>query len=47
MFAYRLAKDLGLPVTQVLDWNTAEIAGWAAFYKWEYEENKKAMKRSR
>jgi len=47
MFAYRLAKDLGLRVTDVLEMNTAEIAGWAAFYKWEYEENKKAMNRSR
>jgi hypothetical protein len=31
-----------------MEMSTAEFAGWAAFYKWEYEENKKAMnKRSR
>lgn len=50
MFAYRLAKDLGLLVEQVLEMSTAEFAGWAAFYKVEAEETKKAMdkaKRSR
>lgn len=45
MFAYRLAKDLGLLVEQVLDMSIAEFAGWAAFYKIEAEETKKAMER--
>lgn len=43
MFAYRLAKDLGLLVKDVLEMTTAEFAGWAAFYKMEAEANKKAM----
>lgn len=43
MFAYRLAKDLGLLVKDVLEMTTAEFAGWAAFYKMEAEENRKAM----
>jgi hypothetical protein len=48
MFAYRLAKDLGRTVSEILEMSTAEFAGWAAFYKIEYEEHKKAMnKRSR
>ena len=47
MFAYRLAKDLGLLVEQVLEMSSAEFAGWAAFYKYEHEETEKAMKRSR
>jgi hypothetical protein len=48
LFAYRLAKDLGLLVEEVLAMTTAEFVGWAAFYKMEAEENKKAMnKRSR
>jgi hypothetical protein len=48
MFAYRLAKDLGRTVSEILEMSTAEFAGWAAFYKIEYEEQKKAMnKRSR
>lgn len=48
MFAYRLAKDLGLLVEEVLEMSTAEFVGWAAFYKMEAEEHKKAMnKRSR
>jgi len=43
-----LAKDLGLRVEQVLEMNTAEFIGWAAFYKMEAEEMKKAAnKRSR
>jgi hypothetical protein len=45
---FRLAKDLGLTLDKVLDMTTSEFAGWAAFYKWEYEEQKKQMnKRSR
>jgi hypothetical protein len=47
LFAYRLAKDLGLKVEDVLDMTAAEFAGWAAFYKIEHEETEKAMKRSR
>lgn len=48
MFAYRLAKDLGRTVSEILEMSTAEFAGWAIFYKMEYEEQKKAMnKRSR
>jgi hypothetical protein len=47
MFAYRLAKDLGLLVEQVLEMTQAEFAGWAAFYKYEAEEMKKAQQRAR
>jgi hypothetical protein len=47
MFAYRLAKDLGLLVEQVLEMSTVEFVGWAAFYKIESEEIKKSMNRSR
>ncbi len=47
MFAYRLAKDLGRTVTEVLDMSTTEFAGWAAFYKIEQEEMKKQMERKR
>lgn len=45
MFAYRLAKDLGRTVEQILDMSTTEFAGWAAFYNIEAEETKKAMER--
>jgi hypothetical protein len=47
---YRLAKDLGLTIPQVLDMSMAEFIGWAAFYKMEADETKKAIdkaKRSR
>lgn len=47
MFAYRLAKDLGLRVTDVLEMSLDEFIGWAAFYKWEAEETKKAMNKAR
>jgi hypothetical protein len=47
MFAYRLAKDLGLLVEQVLEMSTTEFAGWAAFYKYEAEETKKAMEKAK
>ena len=47
MFAYKLAKDLGLTVATVLDMSTAEFVGWAAFYKIEAEETKKAMDKAR
>lgn len=41
MFAFRLAKDLGLPIKDVLDFSTTEFLGWVAFYKIEEEERKK------
>ena len=44
---YRLAKDLGLTVESILDMSQAEFAGWAAFYKYEYDEQKKAQQKSR
>jgi hypothetical protein len=44
---YRLAKDLGLLVSDVLEMSVDEFLGWAAFYKWEAEETKKAMNKSR
>jgi hypothetical protein len=48
LFAYRLAKDLGQPVSVVLEMSTTEFLGWAAFYKLEAEETKKQMnKRTR
>jgi hypothetical protein len=48
LFAYRLAKDLGHPLETILDMTVAEFEGWAAFYKIESDEMKKAMnKRSR
>lgn len=40
---YRLAKDLGLTIPQVMDMSQAEFMGWAAFYKYEAEETKKMM----
>ena len=46
MFAFRLAKDLGLTVKQVLtEMSVDEFAGWAAFYKLEADEQRKAMRR--
>jgi hypothetical protein len=47
LFAYRLAKDLGLLIEQVMEMSTAEFAGWAAFYKIEAEETKKAMDKAK
>lgn len=47
MFAYRLAKDLGLRVSEVLEMSQAEFAGWAAFYKFEAEEMKKQQQKAR
>ena len=45
---YRLAKDLGLTVAQLMETMTvAEFTGWAAFYKMEYEESRKAMNKRR
>lgn len=45
MFMYRLAKDLGRTVQEIMQMNTAEFVGWVAFYKWEAEETRKAMKK--
>jgi len=42
-----LAKDLGLLVEQVLEMSTAEFAGWAAFYKYEADEQRKAMQQAK
>lgn len=47
MFAYRLAKDLGLKVEDVLEMTVAEFQGWSIFYKLEYEEQKKAMQQAK
>jgi hypothetical protein len=48
MFMYRLGKDLGLRIPEVMEMSEAEFLGWAAFYKYESEETKKMMnKRSR
>lgn len=45
MFAYRLAKDLGRTVEEILEISTAEFQGWVIFYKMEHQENKRAMSR--
>ncbi len=47
MFAYRLAKDLGRTVEEILEMSTAEFAGWAAFYKIEAEETKRALDKAK
>ena len=44
---YRLAKDLGLTVKEVMKMTSAEFMGWAAFYKLEAEEERKAMNRAK
>ena len=45
---YRLAKDLGLTVAQLMDTMTvAEFTGWAAFYKIENDEQRQAMNKRR
>jgi len=43
MFACRLGKDLGLTLEQVFEMSTDEFRTWAAFYKWEADEQRKAM----
>jgi hypothetical protein len=45
MFAYRLAKDLGMRVQEVLDMSEAEFMGWLVFYKLDQEAQKKANRR--
>jgi hypothetical protein len=47
MFAFRLAKDLGRTLEEIFEMTTTEFAGWAAFYKIEYDEQKKAMQKRR
>jgi hypothetical protein len=44
---YRLAKDLGRTVKEVMQMTTAEFQGWIAFYKYEADENKKAMQKAK
>jgi hypothetical protein len=44
---YRLAKDLGRTVTEVMEMTTAEFMGWVAFYKYEAEQQKKAMQQAK
>jgi len=46
MFMYRLAKDLGRTVEDITEMSTQEFRGWATFYKWEYDETKRASKRA-
>jgi hypothetical protein len=45
MFACRLGKDLGLTLEQVFDMTTTEFQIWAAYYNWDYKEQKKAANR--
>jgi hypothetical protein len=40
---FRLAKDLGRTLDEILDISSSEFLGWAAFYKIEQEEIKKSM----
>jgi hypothetical protein len=47
MFMYRLAKDLGRTVEEIMEMTTTEFRGWATFYKWEQEENRKAQQKAR
>jgi hypothetical protein len=47
MFMYRLAKDLGRTVAEIMEMTTTEFRGWVAFYKWEQEEMKRASRSSR
>ena len=42
---FRLAKDLGLRLEQVMEMTTLEFRGWAEFYAWEAAEIKKASKK--
>lgn len=47
MFAYRLAKDLGQRVQDILEMSTAEFVGWIAFYKQEAEELRRQQQQAR
>lgn len=44
---YRLAKDLGLTVEKVMKMTKTEFVGWVAFYKLEYEEERKSMQKAK
>lgn len=44
---YRLAKDLGQSVEQVMKMTKTEFVGWVAFYKLEHEEERKAMNQAK
>lgn len=44
---FRLAKDLGRTVSEIMEMTNTEFAGWAAFYKWEHDEMKKQSNRAR
>lgn len=46
-FMYRLAKDLGRTVEEVMEMTTAEFVGWVAFYKQEAEQEKQAMNKAK
>lgn len=47
MFACRLGRDLGLTLDQVFEISVEEFQTWAAFYKIEHDEIRKANQRSR
>lgn len=47
MFMYRLAKDLGRTIPEIMEMTTTEFRGWIAFYRWEQEENRKAQQKAR
>jgi len=44
---YRLAKDLGRTLEEIMEMSTLEFRGWAAFYKWEVDEAKRAQTKAR
>jgi len=44
---YRLAKDLGRTVEEVMEMTTAEFVGWVAFYKAEAEQERQAMNKAK
>lgn len=44
---YRLAKDLGRTVGEIMTMSTAEFTGWIAFYKLEQQAEREAMNRAK
>jgi len=44
---FRLAKDLGLTLDQVMEMTVVEFQHWAVFYKIEQDENRKSMERAK
>lgn len=44
---YRLARDLGSTVEEIMKMSKAEFVGWIAFYKLEHEEQKQAMNQAK